>query len=108
MISTLQSREFGFGLPIIEDQMMRVNEAKISELYKDGDSANKYKVQQKKIPLQLEHCNDVCQSMMASIWFLFDDGLNSENILKGYGARKQNYVMQLYNKNKGLGTIKTP
>jgi hypothetical protein len=50
MISTLQSREFGFGLPITEDQMMRVNEAKISELYKDGDSANKYKVQQKKIP----------------------------------------------------------
>jgi hypothetical protein len=32
MISTLQSREFGFGLLITEEQMRRVNEARVGLL----------------------------------------------------------------------------
>jgi hypothetical protein len=38
MISTLQSREVGFGLPLTEVQMMRVNEARIGQHYKDIDA----------------------------------------------------------------------
>jgi len=43
MISALQSREFGFGLPLTKDQMMRVNEARAGQHYKDVDAAKKYK-----------------------------------------------------------------
>jgi hypothetical protein len=34
--------------------------------------------------------------------FLFDDGLNAENIQKGMETSKQNYVMQLYVRIQGF------
>ncbi len=39
MISTLQLREFGFGLPIAEEQMRRVNKARVGQHYKDVNAA---------------------------------------------------------------------
>jgi hypothetical protein len=38
MISALQSREFGFGLPLIEEQLKVVNEARVGEHYKDTEA----------------------------------------------------------------------
>jgi hypothetical protein len=52
MISALQSREFGFGLPITEEQIRRVNVARMGQHYKDVDAAKKYKgtTEKQKLP----------------------------------------------------------
>ena len=126
MISALQSREFGFGLPITEEQMRRVNEARVGQHYKDVDAAKKYKGTTEKqnlltdpfvvefeygasnegywnyerMVLQLEDCVDVVKVLWPQYdcLFLFDhscghdkqriDGLNAENMLKGYGGKQ--------------------
>jgi hypothetical protein len=43
MISALQSREFGYGLPLAEEQLNIVNAARVGQQYKDVEAAKKYK-----------------------------------------------------------------
>jgi hypothetical protein len=42
MISAFQSREFGFGMPLTEEQIQTVNEFRKGKKYKDEEAAAKY------------------------------------------------------------------
>jgi hypothetical protein len=53
MISFLQSREFGFGLPLMEEQLKVVNEARVGEHYKDTEAAKK--IQRRHIKSQITY-----------------------------------------------------
>ena len=126
MISALQSREFGFGLPLTEEQLKVVNDARVGEHYKDAEAAKKYKGgtlkgklhtspfivefeygasnegywNYERMVLQLEDCIDVVKILWPQYdyLFLFDhscghdkqraDGLNAENMLRGYGGKQ--------------------
>jgi len=47
MISAIQSKELSFGLTFTKEKLMRGNEARIGQLYKNVVAAKNIKVQQK-------------------------------------------------------------
>jgi hypothetical protein len=48
MISAFQSREFGFGMPLTEEQIQTMNEFRKGKKYKDEEAAAKYLVSSQK------------------------------------------------------------